>query len=166
MVGLASKNLEPVTLTADLFDPNDRTNDYFPGDLFKDGVTFGVNATRVAKLAGRHTSYGITGFYSTAEGTDYSTLGNGIINTSTETGAFNINVQFKHNLQESTRYPSAAWGISFKTGIADGNPNYVRASLVVGIGGNPLFFGRHQDSFGIGYFYYNLSDVLDRKSVV
>ncbi|WP_169336898.1 carbohydrate porin [Eudoraea adriatica] len=161
MGGLASINLEPVTLTAVVFDPNDRTNDYFPGDLFKDGVTFGVNATRVAKLAGRHTSYGITGFYSTAEGTDYSTLGNGIINTSTETGAFNINVQFKHNLQESTRYPSAAWGISFKTGIADGNPNYVRASLVAGIGGNPLFFGRHQDSFGIGYFYYNLSDVLE-----
>ena len=70
-------------------------------------------------------------------------------------------MQFKHNLQESTRYPSAAWGISFKTGIADGNPNYVRASLVAGIGGNPLFFGRHQDSFGIGYFYYNLSDVLE-----
>ena len=161
MGGLASINLEPVTLTAVVFDPNDRTDDYFPGDLFKDGVTFGVNATRVAKLAGRHTSYGITGFYSTAEGVDYSTLGNGVINTSNETGAFNINVQFKHNLQESIRYPNTAWGLSFKTGIADGNPNYVRASLVAGIGGNPLFFGRHQDNFGVGYFYYNLSDVLE-----
>ncbi len=161
MGGLVSINLAPVTLTAVVFDPNDRTNDYFPGDLFKDGVTFGVNATRVAKLAGRSTSYGITGFYSTAEGTDFSTLGSGIINTSTETGAFNINVQFKHNLKESITYPEAAWGITFKSGIADGNPNYVRASLVGGIGGNPLFFGRHQDSFGIGFFYYNLSDVLE-----
>ncbi|MFC2148558.1 carbohydrate porin [Bacteroidota bacterium] len=161
MGAITSINLEPVTLTAIVFDPNDRTNDYFPGDLFKDGVTIGANATAVTKLAGRRTSYGITGFYSTAEGTDYSTLGGGVINTSTKTGAFNINVQFKHNLQESSEHPDAAWGLSFKAGIADGNPNYVKSSVVVGIGGRPLFFGRHQDSFGVGYFYYNLSDVLE-----
>ncbi|MGB5190056.1 carbohydrate porin [Robiginitalea sp.] len=161
MGGLVSINLAPVTLTAVVFDPNDRTKDYFPGDLFKDGVNFGINVTRVAKLAGRATSYGITGFYSTAEGTDFSTLGSGVVNTSTETGAFNINVQFKHNLQESTAYPGAAWGITFKGAIADGNPNYVQASLLAGIAGNPLFIGRPQDNFGIGFFYYNLSDVLE-----
>ena len=161
MGAIASINVEPITITAIVFDPNDRTNDYFPRDLFNDGVTMGANVTRVTKLYGRKTSYGLTGFYSTAEGTDYSSLGSGIINTSTKTGAFNINVQFKHNLAESSEYPNAAWGISFKTGIADGNPNYVRASLVVGIGGNPLFFRRPQDSFGIGYFYYNLSDILE-----
>ena len=163
MGGLVSINLAPVTLTAVVFDPNDRTKDYFPGDLFKDGVNFGINVTRVTKLAGRATSYGITGFYSTAEGVDFSTLGGGVINTSNESGAFNINVQFKHNLEESATYPNAAWGVTFKGAIADGNPNYVQASVLAGIAGNPLFFGRPQDNFGIGYFYYNLSDVLENS---
>jgi porin len=163
MGALASINIEPLTLTITAFDPNDRTNDYFPDDLFKDGVTIGVNATGKTSLAGRKTTYGITGFITTAEGLDYSSIGNGIVNTSNKSGAFNVNVQFKHHLQESMEYPDAAWGFSFKAGIADGNPNYVRASLVTGIGGNPLFFGRHQDSFGLGIFYYNLSDVLEES---
>lgn len=163
MGAIVSINLEPITVTAIVFDPNDRTNDYFPGDLFKDGVTVGANATSVTKLAGRKTTYGITGFVTTAEGVDYSSIGNGFVNTSNKTGAFNVNVQFKHNLQESSDQPNAAWGLTFKAGIADGNPNYVRASLVAGIGGQPLFFGRPQDGFGVGYFYYNLSDVLEES---
>jgi porin len=32
--------------------------------------------------------------------------------------------------------------------------------VIAGIGGRALFFGRPQDSFGLGAFYYNLSDVL------
>ena len=47
-----------------------------------------------------------------------------------------------------------------KAAIADGNPNYVQRSLIAGIGGRALFFGRPQDSFGLGAFHYNLSDVL------
>jgi len=163
MGAIVSINLEPITITAIVFDPNDRTNDYFPDDLFNDGVTFGANATVKTKIAGRKTSYGITGFITSAEGLDYSSIGNGVVNTSNKTGAFNINVQFKHNLQESSYQPNEAWGFSFKAGIADGNPNYVRASLIAGIGGQPLFFGRPQDGFGVGYFYYNLSDVLEKS---
>jgi len=161
MGAIVSIKLEPIVLTVVAFDPNDRTNDYFPDDLFKDGVTIGANATFKAKIDGRKTSYGITGFVTTAEGLDYSSIGNGVINTSNKKGAFNVNVQFKHNLQESNARPNAAWGVSFKAGIADGNPNYVKASMVAGLGGNPLFFNRHQDNFGLGYFYYNLSDVLE-----
>ena len=156
-----SINLKPITVTAIVFDPNDRTNDYFPDDLFKDGVTFAANATGVTKIAGRKTTYGITGFITTAEGLDYSTIGGGVVNTTNKSGAFDVNVQFKHNLIESTENPNEAWGITFKAGIADGNPNYVRANIIAGIGGSPLFFGRPQDSFGLGYFYYNLSEVLE-----
>ena len=47
-----------------------------------------------------------------------------------------------------------------KAAVADGNPNYVQSSVIAGIGGRALFFGRPQDSFGLGAFRYNLSDVL------
>ncbi len=159
MGAVASIEIEPVTWTIIVSDPNDRTNDYLPGDLFSDGVLMAANATRVTALAGRKTTYGITGLYSTAEGADYSSVG-GAVGTSTKSGAYNINVQFTHNLQESSEQSNAAWGFYLKAAIADGNPNYVQRSLIVGIGGNALFFGRPQDSFGIGAYYYDLSDTL------
>jgi len=156
---LGTIETKPVTWTYIVADPNDRTNDYFPGDLFSDGVLLAVNATHATTFAGRRTSYGITGLYSTAEGADYSSVG-GAVGTSTKSGAYNVNIQFTHNIRESSVQSDAAWGFYLKAGIADGNPNYVQRSLIVGIGGKALFFGRPQDSFGVGAYYYDLSDTL------
>ena len=36
----------------------------------------------------------------------------------------------------------------------------MQRSLIVGIGGRALFCGRPQDSFGVGAYYYDLSDTL------
>jgi len=151
----------PLTWTVMAFDPNDRTNDYFPGDLFEDGVNVSVTGAHTSTLAGRKTSYTVTGLYSTAEGVDYSSIGGGILETSNEKGAWNINFEFKHNLQEDSEQPNTAWGFYLKAAIADGNPNYVQRSFIAGVGGRALFFGRPQDSFGLGMYYYNLSDKLE-----
>lgn len=161
MGALASVKTQSATWTIIFADPNDRTNDYFPGDLFEDGVLLAVNATRETTLAGRETTFGITGLYSTAEGVDYSSIGGGLLETSNKSGAYNVNIQFTHNLQENSEQSNAAWGFYLKAGIADGNPNYVQRSLIAGFGGSALFFGRPQDSFGLGAYYYNLSDVLE-----
>ena len=152
----------PVSWTLMVFDPNDRTTDYFPGDLFEDGVNVSASGAHTAKLAGRSTTYTVTANYSTAEGVNYSTLPPGF-ETTNKTGAYNIAFQFTHNLQESKERPDANWGFYFKAAIADGNPNYVKASVVGGIGGRALFLGRPRDSFGIGGFYYNLSDDLENS---
>jgi porin len=159
MGAVATIETEPLTRTFIVADPNDRTNDYLPGDLFSDGVLMAANATHVTSLAGRRTTYGITGLYSTAEGADYSSVG-GAVGTSTKSGAYNVNIQFTHNLQESSEQPNASWGFYLKAAIADGNPNYIQRSMIVGIGGNALFFRRPQDTFGIGAYYYDLSDTL------
>jgi len=165
MGAVASIETESVTWTILVCDPNDRTNDYSPSGLFEDGVNMAVNVTRETKLAGRRTTYGITGLYSTAEGADYSSLGGGVVGTSTKSGAFNVNIQFKHHLQESSEDPEVGWGFFVKAGIADGNPNYVQRSIIFGIGGRALFFGRPQDSFGIGAYLYDLSDVLQDTKI-
>lgn len=159
MGAVATIKTAPVAWTIMVFDPNDRTNDYFPGDLFKDGVNVSVSGAHVTTLAGRKTTYAVTGLYSTAEGTDYSTLPLGF-ETTTKKGSYNVSFEFKHNLQESTAQPNANWGFYFKLATADGNPNYVQSSVIAGIGGRALFFGRPQDSFGLGAYRYNLSDVL------
>lgn len=159
MGAIASIKTEPVDWTVMVFDPNDRTNDYFPGDLFKDGVNVSVSGAHTTTIAGRKTSYVVTGIYSTAEGVDYSSLPPGYT-TTTKKGSYNVAFEFKHNLQESTAQADAGWGFYFKVATADGNPNYVQSSVIAGIGGRALFFGRPRDSFGIGGFRYNLSDVL------
>ena len=162
MGAVTSVRTAPVTWTLMVFDPNDRTTDYFPGDLFKDGVNVSASGAHTAKLASRSTTYTVTANYSTAEGVNYSTLPPGF-ETTNKTGAYNISFQFTHNLQESADGPDADWGFYFKVAIADGNPNYVKASVLGGIGGRALFLGRPQDSFGVGGFYYNLSDALENS---
>jgi porin len=159
MGAVATVRTRPVAWTFMVFDPNDRTNDYLPGDLFDDGVNVSVSAAHDATIAGRKVTYALSGLYSTAEGTDYSSVG-GEEGTTTKSGSWNINFEFRHNLQESSEDPKATWGFYLKAAIADGNPNYVERSLIVGIGGKALFFGRPQDSFGIGAYYYDLSDTL------
>ncbi len=156
---VAAIKAKPVSWTIMVFDPDDRTNDYFPGDLFTNGLNVSVTGAHAATLAGRKTSYAVTANYSTAEGVDFSALPPNI-KTTTKKGSYNVAFQFTHNLRESTKNPDAAWRFYFKGAIADGNPNYVKASVIAGIGGRALLFGRPQDSFGLGAFYYNLSDEL------
>ena len=158
---LTNVETEPVNWTIIISDPNDRTSDYVPGDLFEDGVLAAVNATHFTTFAGRKTSFGITGLYSTADGVDYSSIGGGFVETSNKSGAYNVNIQFRHDLQQGGDQVKEAWGFFFKAGIADGNPNYVKSSLITGFGGRALFLGRPQDSFGLSAYYYNLSDVLE-----
>ena len=164
MGAVANIQTKPLSWTFMVFDPNNRTDDYFPGDLFADGVNFSVSGAYTTTLRGRKTSYVSTGLYSTAEGVDYSSIGGGVVNTSNKKGAWNVSLEFKHNLQEINEQPDASWGFYLKAAIADGNPNYVQRSLIAGIGGKALFFGRSQDNFGLGVSYYNLSDMLEDES--
>jgi porin len=162
MGAVASIRTRPVSWSIMVFDPEDRTNDYFPGDLFKTGVNVFVSGTHAYTFAGRKTTFAATGIYSTAEGVDYSSLGSGI-GTSTKKGSYNVYVEFTHTLQQSQLQPDADWGFHLKVAIADGNPNYVQRSLIAGIAGSATFVGRPQDNFGLSAFYYNLSDVLQNS---
>jgi len=160
MGAVASFKTEPINWTLMVYDPEDRTFDYLPGNLFRTGVNVSVSGAHFTTLAGRKTTYAATAIYSTAEGTDYSGLQPGVVSTATKKGSYNVSVEFKHNLQESPLQPDAGWGFYFKLAVADGNPNYVQSSVIAGIAGKAIFFGRPQDSFGVGVYRYNLSDLL------
>jgi porin len=63
-------------------------------------------------------------------------------------------------LVESASVPGKGLGLYAKAAIADGNPNPFKRSLVGGIAGHAIVPGRPLDYFGVGYFYYDLSDEL------
>lgn len=47
-----------------------------------------------------------------------------------------------------------------KAAIADGNPNIVQSSLIVGFAGHGMVPGRPRDSFGFGVFAFDVSNAL------
>jgi porin len=161
MGAIASIKTAPITWTLMAFDPNDRTNDYWPDDLFDDGINLSLGATYVGKLAGRTTIYNLSGTYSTKDGAN---LGELLLPADLKTGningAYNVSFQFSHYLKQHSDRPGTGWGLFVKGALADGNPNPIQRSIIAGIGGKGLFPSRRDDTFGIGYFSYNFSDAL------
>ena len=160
---MGSYRTDSGSLSLWIYDPADRTDDYFPGDLFETGVTFYLTPSWNFALQGRSTSLSLAGVYTTETGVDYSSIGGDYeegLQPATKQGSWNVNVQFMHMLDVNTANPRQGWGVYVKAAVSDGNPNYVQRSLITGIGGTGLFEGRDLDSFGLGYFYYDLSDAL------
>lgn len=153
--------LDPVTLTFMVYDPNDQTNNYWPNNLFEDGVTFSAGATYATTISDRPTTVSLTGTYSTQEGPDLKDiLLPPDIEGGTQQGSYAITFQFSHLLQQLPDNPREGWGIYFRGLLADGNPNPIQGSVVAGIGGRGLFANRPRDRFGLGVFYWNFSDKL------
>jgi porin len=152
---------DPITLTLMAFDPDDRTNDYFPGDLFSAGINLSVGATWNGMIAGRASSFGVTSTVSTARGLNLQNilLPPGL-ETSTRQGSFNIAFSAAHLLVESREVKGKGLGVYVKAAVADGNPNVIQTSVVGGIGGEALIPGRPGDAFAVGGFFYNFSNVL------
>jgi porin len=151
----------PITLTVMVFDPEDRTRDYFPGDLFKSGVNISVGATWGGTIAGRASSVGVTSTVSTKRGAD---LGDFLVPPGLITddikGSYNIAVQVTHRLADSSQVKGKGLDFVVKAATADGNPNLIRRSIIIGLAGHGMLPGRPNDSFGIGGFAYDFSNAL------
>lgn len=163
---IANVRIDPVSLSLWVYDPDDRTQDYWPDDLFANGVTFSLTAAYSTKIAGRPTTFSLNGIYTTKTGVDFSEVSDAFrsgLEPSTRTGSYSISFQFSHLLHQNPSNPRQGWGIFLKGAISDGNPNYIQNSIIAGIGGTGLFSGRELDSFGLGYYYYNLSDSLQES---
>ncbi len=155
----------PFALNVMVFDPNDQTTNYSPKELFNDGVNVSLGLSWTGALAGRRSSAGITGTYSTAEGIDLSEIAlPPELRTTTKQGSYNVGVDLSHLLLERPQANGRGLGVYARAAIADGNPNPIRGSFVGGIAGEGMVAGRPNDTFGIGYFYYGFSKDL-RNSV-
>lgn len=161
---VANVRLDPVTLTLWVYDPVDRPQDDWPDDLFDTGETFYFMPSYATEIDGRPTTFSLVGIYTTKSGISFSEIGEGWIKAGeeipNEDGSYSIGFQFSHLLHQNPGNPRKGWGVTLKGAISDGNPNYVKSSIIAGIGGTGLFRGRELDSFGVGYYYYNLSNDL------
>jgi porin len=67
---------------------------------------------------------------------------------------------FDQFLWQPARDADAGVGVFFAFGASDGNPNPLRYSIVVGVGGKGVVPGRRADTFGIGFANSEFSSAL------
>jgi len=61
-------------------------------------------------------------------------------------------------LWQPEKNPGKGFGVFFAFGVSDGNPNLIKYSYLVGLGGKGVIPGRPDDSFGLGYASTRFSD--------
>ena len=161
MGAILNYRADPMTFTFMAFDPDDRTNDYWIDDLFSEGINLSAAATWAGEIFERNSSVGLTATFSTKDGADLRDL---LLPPDLEGGrkddSYNISLSFSHLLYESGIKSGQGLGVYGKAAIADGNPNPIQSSFVGGFAGHGIIPNRPRDSFGIGYYYYDLSDDL------
>ena len=151
----------PFNWTFMVYDADDRTLDYWPDDLFGDGVNVGLTAGYTGQVMGRTSTASVYGTYSTKDGTN---LGELLLPPELQTGnkdhAKHYGMQFSHWLRETAERPGEGLGLFLKIGGSEGNPNPFQGSVIGGMSGHGVFHARPNDTFGLGYFYVNFSDAL------
>jgi porin len=161
MGGILVHKGTPISLTVMVFDPEDRTRDYFPGDLFETGINISVGGTWSGAIAGRASSIGVTSTVTTKRGADFEDiLAPPGLETDDLKGSYNIALQITHRLADSSQVKGKGLDLAMKVATADGNPNIIRSSFILGLAGHGMVKGRPHDSFGVGGFIYNFSNVL------
>ena len=100
----------------------------------------------------------MTATYSTEEGADLSeVLLPPELRGGTKKGSWGANAQVGHLVVPSKVVPGRGLGVYARVSLSDGNPNFIRGFLVGGLAGHGLLASRPQDSFGLGYYFYNFS---------
>ncbi len=161
MGAIVNYQVAPFTYTLMVFDPNDRTDQYWLEDLFSDGVNLSLGVTWSGKAFERASKVNLSGTYSTKDSAKVSIiLLPPELRSGTKDGAFNVSVTVSHLLLESAAVPGQGLGLYGKAAIADGDPNPIQASFSGGFAGHHIVPGRLLDTFGIGYFYYDFSKDL------
>jgi porin len=161
MGAVVSHRWDAISVTGMVFDPEDRTGDYWPSDLFASGVNVSLGVNWAGKVAGRSSGFGVTGTYSTKDGVDLGDLllppdlrGGG------KSGAYNVAVTASHLVYERADAAGKGLGVYVKAAVADGNPNPIEGSVIFGVAGQGVFRSRPDDVFGIGCYLYDWSDDL------
>jgi porin len=131
--------------------------------FFDNGMTLVVQANLPTKFFDRKGHQGLTGSYSTGR---YSSADlaavldplNGLAQRGSTTGSWSLTYAFDQQLAVAADDPKLSWGVLGNAGLSDGNPNPVRWTANIGLGGSSPLPARDRDTFGVGYFYVGVSD--------
>ena len=163
---IATLKTAPATVTLMVYDPRNAQDWDVISHPFSQGTTTALTITFPTKISGLPGFYTVRGVYSTKEGLNLAQIPDLIgLPTASEDdlkkkGYWYLAGSFQQYLYEDSARPGNGWGLFGYLSVADGNPNPIKWSGFVGLGGNSPLAGRELDKWGVAYFYYGISPDL------
>jgi porin len=181
--------LDPVSVTAMVYDPTDALNGTGLEDPFSNGVTFRGSVDVSSRLFNLPRTDSFSFAISSEPGPDFASspglagsltaeqwtdlvqrLTTGALwgqrtrvpGLEEKRGRYWFGYSFEQTLWQDPGDPARAWGLFGQVGLSDGNPNSYRWEVLGGVGGASPLPGRPHDRFGAGVFYYGYSGDLKR----
>lgn len=164
--GIATYRTAPAIYTLMIYDPRNAADPDVVGDPFETGVTTSLSVTFPTQLRGLPGFYSVRGVYSTQDGLDLASTPQLLLppeaqDIQTKDGYWYASMSMQQYLRQDPANPEVGWGVFGQVSVSDGNPNPINWSLIGGIGGRGGLVGnRDDDTWGVGYFYYGLSEDL------
>lgn len=145
-----------------VFDPEERAAEGF-GNLFERGAVLVPEFVFRGKPFGLPGTYNLGGTYSSARyrSVDPAAYLNIDLPPGTypeESGSWCLYLNSYQALWVDPSNEKRSWGLFSLLGLSDGNPNPIKYTAAVGIGGQVMRAGRPADTFGLGVFQLGLSD--------
>lgn len=149
-----------------VYDPQDRTQDYFRFDtLFSKGIILGAEVKVKTKFFQKPGDIHVGGIYKHLDQIDlrfnepppgqYPYPTSPRFNTIRD--AYTVYSGFDQYLKVYSDSPTKGWGLFGRASISDGNPTPVQYFLSLGVGGNSPIRTEKGDTFGIGWYYVGAS---------
>jgi porin len=154
-------------LTTFVFDPQDRTRDFFEiDDLFSQGVIVGSELKWKTELFQRKGETHVGGLWKHVDLTDlrFNEPPPGVYPEPVVPGfptlpdSFTIYAGGDQYLVQFAEDPSRGYGLFGRASISDGNPTPLRYFLSAGLGGYSPLGRTRGDKFGLGWYYVGASN--------
>jgi porin len=173
--GIATLKTQPAIFTLMVYDPRNAQDWDVVENPFEEGTTTSLSITVPTKVGGLPGYYGVRGAYSSLDGLNLKNIPQLILppedvgpaeEALTKEGYWYVSASVQQFLYQDPTNPAVGWGLFAEAGISDGNPNPIKWHFLGGLAGNSPIPGRQSDRWGIGYFYYGLSnDLIDGVGV-
>lgn len=156
------------TVTTYIYDPRNRTQDFFQlDDLFATGVIVGGEVKARTNLFGKKGHQHVGAMWKHTDLTDlrFNEPPPGeyplpvVPGFPTLSDSYTIYYGFDQYLAQFSENTDRGYGLFSRASISDGNPTPLRYFLSAGFGGFNPIIGRHRgDTFGLGWYYTGVSD--------
>ncbi len=158
------QDLQPV-FSFSVFDPVDRATEGLD-DLYERGVVLVPDFIFRTNFGCRPGTWNLGGTYSNTEYTSVDP--SSYLNLSplagplpVETGSWSLYANFFQALWVDPSNVKRSWGVFGGLGLSDGNPNPIKYTTIVGLGGQVMRADRTADTFGLGLFNLGLSSQFE-----
>ncbi|OHB57889.1 MAG: hypothetical protein A2Y12_01580 [Planctomycetes bacterium GWF2_42_9] len=161
---------DPSVFTFMMLGPDGQPNRTGFGKDFEKGETFIFAYRQPTKLFGQSGSHTFSGSYGTKNYTmlqqDPRLILRGLIEKNVTFAEKESSWSFMYNMHQyiysEKKDETQGFGLFARFGAADDKTNPLARFYSIGLGGKGMFNGRDNDTWGLGYFYMQLSDKLGR----